>query len=212
MAQINTWTKVGVAVQTALAAAVNITAISKASQGVATAANTYAAGDVVLLTVAGMTELNSRVVRVSAPSAGSFTLEGVDTTLFGTFASGTAQKITFGAAAATFQDVTGSGGEAASTDITTIHDDTTKEIPGVKSAASYSFTSLWDPSDPALVELKKADDNKGTRAIVLSFASSAKVFFNCYPSCPLFPVGSAGAPVTSPVTFKVNGAFTAYAT
>jgi len=212
MAQINIWSKVGVAVQTVLAAAVTITALSKASPGVATAANTYAAGDIVLLTISGMTELNSRVVRVAAPSAGSFTLEGVDTTLFGTFASGTAQKITFGAAAATFQDVNGSGGEANVIDVTTIHDDTTKEIPGVKSAITYSFSSLWDPSDPALVELKKADDVKGVRAVQISFATGAKVFFACYPTCPLFPAGSAGAPVTSPVSFKLSGGITAYAT
>jgi Phage tail tube protein, TTP len=212
MAQINIWSKVGVAIQTALAAAVTITAISKANPAVATATNTYAVGDIVFLTVAGMTEINSAVVRISAASGGSFTLEGIDSTLMGTFASGTAQKVTFGAAAATFQDVNGSGGEAAATDITTIHDDTTKEIPGVKSAINYSFSSLWDPSDPALIELKKADNVKGTRSVLITFATGARAMFNCYPTCPLFPAGSAGAPVTSPVTFKVTGPITAYAT
>lgn len=209
---INVWSKVAVAVQTVLASPVTITAISKASTGVATATNTYVNGDIVLLEVNGMTEVNNRVVRVSAASGANFSLEGVDTTLFGTFTSGTSKKITFGASAATFQDINGSGGEAAAIDITTIHDDTTKEIPGVKSALNYSFASLWDPSDAALIELKKADDVKGTRCVQLTFASGAKVFFNCYPTCPLFPTGSSGAPVTSPVTFKVTGPIQAYAT
>lgn len=213
MAQVNVWSKVAVAVQTVLATALAVSAITKASPAVATTAtNTYAPGDIVLVIANGMTEMNNRVCRLSAASSTTATLEGIDSTLFGTFTSGTIQKITFGASAATFQDINGSGGDATAIDITTIHDDTTKEIPGVKSALTYSFTSLWDPSDAALIELKKADDVKGTRCVQLVFASGARIFFNCYPTCPLFPTGSAGAPVTSPVTFKLNGPFQAYAT
>ena len=212
MATINIWSKVGVAVQTALAAAVTITAISKASPGVATAANTYANGDYVLLVVNGMNEVNNRVVRVAGVTASTFQLEGVDSTLFGTFTSGSAFKITFGASASTFQDVNGSGGDANAIDVTTIHDDVTKEIPGVKSAVTYTFNSLWDPADAALVELKKADDVKGTRCIHLTFAGGARLLFNAYPTAPLIPIGSAGAAVTTPVGFKVAGPVQAYST
>ena len=102
-----------------------------------------------------MTEVNHMVVRVDNSVTNAFDLEGVDSTLFGTFVSGTAEKLTFGASAATFTDVNASGGEAKAVDITTIHDDTDKEQPGSKTALSYSFGSLWDPADPALVELKK---------------------------------------------------------
>ena len=213
MAQTNVWSKVAVAVQTVLAASKTVTAITKASPAVASStAHGFTNGQEVKLVVAGMLEVNNKVVRVANVAANTFELEGVDSTLFNTFTSGTAALITFGAAAATFQDVNSSGGEAKDVDITTIHDDTDKTIPGSKTALSYSFGSLWDPTDPALIELKKADSVKGTRAIKLSFATGAKVYFDCYPTASLAPGGSKGEAVVTPVSFKLTGDVTAYST
>lgn len=211
MSTVNIWSKVAVAVQTALASAKTISAITKASPAVASStAHGYSDGDIVLIEATGMTEVNHMVVRVDNPTANAFDLEGVDSTLFGTFVSGTAKKITFGASAATFTDVSPSGGEAKSVDITTIHDDTDKEQPGSKTALSYNFSSLWDPADAALVELKKADNVKGERCIGLTFASGAKVYFNSYPFASLAPGGSKGEPVTTQCGFKLRGPITAY--
>ena len=210
--QVNIWSKVSVSVQTVLAASVTITAITKASPAVASAVgHGFSTGAFVKLSVAGMLELNNAVVKVTAASADTFSFDGIDSTLFETFTSGGAELVTFGAAAATFQDVNASGGEASDIDITTIHDDTTKLIPGVKAALSYSFGSLWDPADAALIELKKADRVKGTRAVKLTFASGAVVAFDCYPSVSLAPGGSTGGPVTTPVGFKLTGSVNAYA-
>lgn len=211
MANINIWSKVSVAVQTVLGTAKTITAISKASPAVVSAtAHGYTTGTEVKLSVNGMIELNNAVVKVTMVTADSFSLDGIDSTLFNTFTSGGAQLVTFGASAATFQDVNASGGEAASINTTTIHDDTTKEIPGVKSAISYSFGSLWDPSDTALIELKKADNVKGTRAVKLTFATGARVLFDCYPTVSMAPGGSTGGAVTTPVSFKLTGPVFAY--
>lgn len=211
--QVNVWSKVAIAVQTVLGAAKTITAISKASTGVATStAHGFANGAYVLLKVSGMIEANHMVVRVANQAANTFELEGVDTTLFNTFTSGTAEEITFGAAAATVQDVNSSGGEAKAIDITTVHDDTDREQSGNKTAISYTFGNLWDPADPALVELKKADNVKGERAIRITFTTGAKVLFNCYPTASLAPGGSAGNVVTTSTGFKLRGPITAYAT
>lgn len=213
MANVNVWTKVAVAVQTVLAASKTITAITKASPAVASStAHGFTNGQEVKLVVAGMLELNNAVVRVANITANTFEIEGWDSTLFNTFTSGTAALITFGASAATITDVSNSGGEAKSVDITTVHDDTDKEIPGSKTALSYSFGNLWDPADPALLELKKADNVKGTRAIKISFSSGAKVYFDCYPSVSLAPGGSKGEAVTTPASFKLTGPISAYAT
>lgn len=213
MATVNIWSKVQVAVQTVLAATKTITAITKASPAVCSCtAHGYTTGQEVKLVVNGMIELNNAVVKVTSVTADTFSLDGIDSTLFNTFTSGTGQLVTFGASAATFQDVNASGGEAADIDITTIHDDTTKLIPGVKSALAYSFGSLWDPADAALVELKKADNVKGTRAVKLTFASGARVLFDCYPTVSLAPGGSTGGPVTTPVSFKLTGPVFAYST
>src|SRR3977135_1086852 len=95
------WSKVAVAIQSALGAAKTISAISKANPATVTAAaHGFVQGDFVLLTVDGMIQVNSRVFRVEAnaspPDVNSFSLEGEDSTLFDTFTSGTAQLITFG--------------------------------------------------------------------------------------------------------------------
>lgn len=212
MATINVWSKVAVAVQTLLGAAKTITAISKASPAVVTATHDYAVNDVVLLKVSGMRQLDYAVKRVSAVSTTvSFTLEGVDSTLFDTFSSGTAEKITFGANASTFQDINGSGGEAAPILIPTIHDDQDIEIPGNRSPLVYSFGSLWDPADPALLAIAGFDNTKTPGCIQLTFATGAKIFFSAYMSASLAPVGSAGAAVTTPVTFRLRGRLTTYA-
>jgi Phage tail tube protein, TTP len=208
---VNVWTKVAVAVQTALAAAKTITVVTKANPAVATStAHGFTNGQEVKLTVSGMLEINNMVVRVANITANTFELEGIDSTLFGTFTSGTAELITFGAAASTLQDVNSSGGEAKDIDITTIHDDTEKVIPGPKSPLAYSFGSLWDPADPALLELKKADRVKGTRSLKFTFASGAKIYFDAYPTASLAPGGSKGGPVTTPVSFKLTGPVTSY--
>lgn len=212
MAQVNVWSKVAVAVQTALAAAKTVTAISKANPAVVSAlAHGANDGDVVIVKCNGMIEANFGVFEVANKTTDTFELRGLDSTLFNTFTSGTIEVVTLGAAASTIQDVNSSGGEAKVTDITTIHDDVDKEIPGNKTAISYTFGNIWDPSDAALIELKKADNVKGERVIQFTFATGAKVYFNCYPTASLAPGGSKGEVVTTQTGFKLRGPITAYA-
>lgn len=76
-----------------LAAAQNITGITKANPGVLTysGSDTYANGDRVLLqNIGGMTELNNKYVRVANVNTGAntFELEGINTTNFTTYTSG----------------------------------------------------------------------------------------------------------------------------
>ena len=212
MSNVNVWSDVGVAIQTSLGAAKTITAITKANPGVATSvAHGFADGDIVLLKLSGMKEANHMLVRVANKTTDTFELEGVDTTLFSTFTSGTAEEPVFGAASDTIQDVNSSGGEVKPIDTTTIHQDTDTEIPGNKTAISYTFGNIWDPADPALLELRKADRVKGERCVAITFASGAKVYFNCYPSCSLAPGGSKGEVVTTQTGFKLRGPLTSYA-
>lgn len=214
MANVNIWSKVAVAVQTALGAPQAITAITKANPAVASStAHGYTAGDVLLLKISGMRQLDYRVVRVlAAPTADTFSLEGVDATTFDTFVSGTAEEITFGASASTFQDVSVSGGESAGVPIETIHDDDTYEIPGRRSPILFSFGSLWDPADPALQALKGFDDIKTPGCVSLTFATGAKIYMAAYAAANLSPTGSSGQPVTTPVSLRLRGRLTTYAT
>lgn len=210
--KVNVWSKVGVAVQTVLAATVAMASVTKANPAVVgSVAHGYADGDIVLLQVEGMTQLNNRIARVDNKATDTFELEGIDSTLYDTFTSGTAQKITFGAVASTFTDVDASGGEAADIDIGTIHEDEDRVIPGNKSALKYSFPGLWKPSDAALLELVKASDAKTARAVQITFATGDKVYFYAYPSATLAPIGSKGQAATTPASFSVAGKLTVYA-
>ena len=94
------WSNVGVDVQTALASALTITAISKASTGVVSYTGTDPTnGDYVLIAANGMTQVNDRIFRVANVNgaANTFELEGETTTDYGTFTSGSFKVIIFGA-------------------------------------------------------------------------------------------------------------------
>lgn len=209
------WSNVQVHVQSALATAVTITSISKANPGVVTtgAAHGYTTGDyVVLQSIVGMYQVDARVFRISGAAGSTFNLEGEDTTNYDTFTSGSVQKITFGTTMATATGLTAAGGEFEFLDVTTIHENTRKQVPGLASAATYTFESLWDPADTGLIALKVASDNQAQRAMRFTFASGQKVVFNGYIGATLLPSGNAQDIVKTSVAITMFGRPTIYAT
>lgn len=212
MAVITKWSNVAVAVQSALSAGVSVSAISKASQGVVTtgSAHGWSTGDYVLATVQGMYQVNNRVFRISAASGSTLTLEGEDTTNYGTFSSGTLQKITFGTTLSTLVSINASGGDFDFINTTTIHDNVKTQIPGLANPSTYSFESFWDPSDAGLVALKSASDSQAQRAILFTFANGQKFTFSGYVGCSLSPTGSAQDLIKTPVTLTALGGPKAY--
>ncbi len=211
MAVITKWANVAVSVQSALAATKTITAITEASTGVVSStAHGYSNGDYVLILAQGMYQVNYRVFRVSAVATDSFSLEGEDTTNYGTFVSGTAQKITFGTSLATLTSINASGGDFDFIDTTTIHDNIKTQVPGLPNPSNYTFDSFWDPSDAGLVALKSASDSQAQRAILFSFANGQKFTFNAYVGCSLSPTGSAQDLIKTTVVFTALGGPKAY--
>jgi len=213
MATVSIWSGVGVSVQSALGASKTITAITKASTGVASStAHGLANGSFVLLTVQGMYQVNARVFRVANQAANTFELEGEDTTLYDTFVSGVANEITFGTTISTISDVSVSGGEFDKEDTTTIHDSTRSQIPTVAAPTVFAMTSIWDASDAALKLLVTATALKSTRAVRITFSNGQKYLFNGYPGITLAPGGTAQTKVTTPLSFDAQARGTFYAT
>jgi len=195
-------------IQSALATALDITGITKASPGVVTYTGTDPSnGDYVVFSVQGMRELHNRIGRVANVNAGSntFEIEGIDTTLFGTFTSGTCQVITFGTSLNTITGVTPSGGDAEFDDQTTVHDDIRVQAPTIHSAFVVAMESIWDPSDAGLVALKAASDLKTTRCVRITFADGSKLAFVGYVSCTMLPTGAAPGKVTTALSFTSLG-------
>lgn len=206
------WSKVQVAIQSALGAAKTISAISKANPGVVTAtAHGFSDGAfVVMQDIEGMHQLDARVFRIDAaadspPNANAFTLTGENTTDYDTFVSGTVQAITFGVNMSTATGLNASGGDPEFLDTTTIHTPIRTQIPGLPSAISYSFTNLWDLEDAALLELKAASSVQGERAIRFTFQGGQIVVFSGFVSCTMLPVGQAQQLVETNVSISMNG-------
>jgi len=214
MADVSIWSGVGVAIQSALGGAQSVTGISKASPAVVTyVGDDPTNGSYIKLSVQGMSEMNARVVRVANVNTGSntFEAEGIDSTLYGTFASGSMEPITFGTTISTLTGGSASGGDPSFIDTTTIHDLQASQIPGVTQSATYSFESIWDPADAGLVALNAASDAKAQRCVRFSFANGKKMVFVGYVSCGMLPVGQAQEKVTTPVTFTVYGRLSVFA-
>jgi len=210
---ISLWTKVAIAVQSALATADTITAITKANPGVVTsAAHGLVNGDYVKHSIVGMFQLDGRVVRVANKTTDTYELEGVNTTAYDTFVSGTAELITFGTTLATVATVSASGGDFRFEDVTTVHDDRDMQIPGNSSPAVYNFDNIWDAADAGLVALQGISDNKTKVAFRITFSNGQKVLGLGYVGCTLLPTGSAPGKVTTPTVLTMHGRPTVYAT
>jgi len=213
MATATVWKNVAVAMQSALAAAKTLTAITKANPGVVSSvAHGYSNGDFVYLTVSGMSQVNGKVVRVSAVAADAFSLEGVDTTLFDTFTSGTAEKITFGTSITTATTVNGAGGNFEFLDSTTIHANAKSSLPGLPEASTYTMDHIWDVSDAGLLAMKTASDSQAKRAFKFTFGTGGKIMvFAGYVGAALLPGGSSQQLVTTPTVITMDGTPTYYA-
>lgn len=215
MAQVTKWSGVAVAIQSALAAALVVSGITKANPGVVSYTGTDPSnGDVVLMKVQGMHQVDYRpfeVANVNA-AANTFELKGEDTSAYDTFVSGSAEVITFGVTAASFTNVTASGGDFEFIDVTTIHDNVRKQIPGVASPAIYTFESFWDPADAALAALKSASDNQAQRAFRITFPNGYKLFGVGYIGATLLPTGNAQDKAVTQVVITLFGRPTMYTT
>lgn len=211
MATVRKWANVAVAMESAAASPVTITAITKASPPVCTATNTYSNGDFVKLSVTGMWQLDGKVVRVSAVSGAAFSCEGVDGTAFDTFVSGTASKLTFGTSITTATSMQASGGDFDFIDTTTIHGNVKSQIPGLANSITYTFDNLWDIADAGQIAMKTATDAQSQKSFRFTFGTGGPIMaFLGYVGFAGAPGGSAQDKVTSQAVITAFGTPTYY--
>ena len=210
MATAKVWKNVDVKMQSAIAAAKTITAISKASPAVVSCtAHGYSNGDIVFILAEGMFQVDARVFRVSGVTTDSFKLESEDSTEFDDFISGTVAKVTLGTTITTATTISSSGGDFAMIDKTTIHQNTRSEMPGLPNAINYSMEHIWDPSDAGLKAMKVASDLQQRRVFKFTIGD-AIVLFAGYVGCTLLPGGQAQDLVKTSSVFTLDGTPTYY--
>jgi hypothetical protein len=213
MATVRKWSNVAVAMQSAAASPKTITAITKASTAVASCTgNGYSNGDFVLIAAQGMFQVDGKVVRVSAVAADSFSFEGIDSTGYDTFVSGTAAKLTLGSSITTATSMSASGGTYDFIDVTTIHQNRKTQIPGLASPITYTFDNLWDMADAGLLAMKSASDSQSQLAFRFTFGTNGPIMlFTGYVGYTGAPGGNAQDKVTSQAVITAFGTPTYYA-
>ena len=169
-----------------------ITQITNANPAVASATNTLASGDYVLIS-SGWGLLDQRVVRVSAATGGTFTLEGIDTsdtTKYpggATGGAGTFKKITAWTALSQVKGVSASGGAQQFADITSITDTVKRQIPTIKDAVNMVIDVFDDPTLSWYADVLVADTARSPYGLLMTFPNGSKLVANAYWSLMKVP-------------------------
>lgn len=174
-----------VEIASGLDSAVTVTAVSNADPATATAANTFAEGDYVVVT-SGWSRLNNKVVRVTSPSASDFDLEGIDTSDTGVYTAGSGtgsvQEITGWTQLQQILSSSSTGGEQQFLDYQLLEADAAVRIPTFKAPAGLSFTVADDPTLAGYILAKTANDDREPRAVRVTLPNGAKLLYNAYIS------------------------------
>lgn len=201
--------------ESAIAAATTITAVTKAAPGVFSAAgHTFVNGDVVLLEVQGMVELNGNLYKIVNQAAGTFQIAGIDgatgidTTLFSTFTAGTAKKITLGTSITGVQEFNFAGGDIKTVDTTTVNDVVDTQIVVGASAQSADMTMQWDPTAAAQQAMLAAFRTRANKGFKVQWPDGAFVLFYGTVGYTGAPGGGKQGVTTSPAKITMLGGLT----
>lgn len=199
--------KVKVRMQSALATAKTITAISKAAEAVITCTHDYAIGDFVVLDgIVGMVELNGKVIRVkSVTGTTSFVAEGIDSTNDTTYVSGgTAQKVSSFVAFDNVTNLSLPDSPPTELDATTVHDIEKQVDYGLRDYPKATFNTLADPLATTSVEMAKAEEANTRRVFIVELVSGYVGIYNAYVSGGSGLDGSSGGLATATVSMTLR--------
>jgi hypothetical protein len=190
------------------------TAISNASEAVATVTgSTIAAGDIVLLS-SGWSKLDNKVVRVKAATATAVTLEAIDTSDVLIFPAGggvgSMKKILTWVQIPQITDLAFSGGDQNYLDVVFLEDDQGKQIPTDRAATSMTLTIADDPVKPFNAVLMKADAGKQVQAARLVLPGNDQLLYGTYTSFSKQPAVSRSNLLTRTVNLALQADPTRY--
>lgn len=211
MANQQTWRKVFVFMESARATAIEIDDITNANPAVLSHSGSAPSdGDYGILSdIQGMVEVNNRPFRVAGTSGTTFQLAGIgNTTSFGNYNTtdkGSFSIVTLGTSFDLFINFDGQGGEANPIDGTLLKDDQDVELPGNKSAVSYSGSAVWDPADSGFAAAEVADSDEVDRLFMVQWPSGYRHLFNGRVSFNGAPTGQVRDRVVTPFSVRALG-------
>ena len=196
------------------AAPLAVTALSNATEAIATvAAATMVVGDIVLIS-SGWTALNGRVARVKAATATAITLEGIDTANVQVFPAlggiGSLKKVLTWVLVPQITDVAFSGGDQNYLAVAFLEDAQGRELPIDKAAARMTLTVADDPAQAYVPIVQAADAGGAIHASRLNLPGNDTIFYGAYTSYSPQPVVARGALLTRTITLALQAPITRY--
>jgi hypothetical protein len=192
-----------------------VSAISNANPAVATAAaHGMADGDVIVVT-SGWTRLNDKVARVAESDAGTFELEGINTTNTVVYSAGagagSVRAASGWAQISQITDSTSSGGDQQFTTFGFLEESDDRQLPTTKSPISMSITVADDPVLPYVPVVEAADDDRAPRVLRLTLPNGSVIYYNAYVSITSTPTLSRNNIMTRTITLSLASRPTRYA-
>lgn len=206
-----------IAVASTYGSAVNMTAITNASEAVATLAvgHGVVVGDFLEVT-SGWDLLNGKIVRVKTVATNDITFESINTTSTSSYPAGTGtgtiRRITAWTNVTQVQGIDTGGGEQNFADITALTDRTQKQVPTTRNAQQINLTVFDDPSQAYYAVVVAAADSSSVIGLRIIFPNASRLVCNGYVSIQKTPKVSTNQPLTADINFSSYADPVRYAT
>ena len=169
------------AIATAYAAALTVTAASNASETVLTVVNTLVVGDYVEF-VSGWSRASNRVFRVKSPTGTNLVLEDLDTTSTSQYPAssgvGTIRKINTWTQISQISGLTSSGGEPQYTTFSFLEQDFDTQIPTTTSAQTLALEIADDATLPGYLALRTVALSRAQTALRATLPQGGFILYN----------------------------------
>ncbi len=206
-----------IAIAKTYGASVTMSALSNASQAVATLAGGHgvSVGDYLEVT-SGWGLLDKRIVRVDAVSTNDITFEDIDTSNTTKYPSGSGigsiRRITAWTNLSQIKNISTSGGDLQFADVTAIDDVVSKQIPTVRSAVSMTIDAYDDPTLTWYADVKTATDARIPYGMRMTTPNGAKTVANTYWSMSPVPTVATNDAVMTSISLSYAAEPVRYAT
>ena len=186
---------------------ITVTAVTLASPGVATSAAHGQSNDTVgyFSSVGGMVQLENQAIRIKNKATDTFELQGLNTTNYTAFTSGTFTPVATWATLSESTSYSLGGGASEKLDVTTLIDIVRKEEQGYLPVQSVTTNVIaQDTPSAAQLLLESAVQTQGRVTVRITLANGAVRIFRGEPSTPGEDV-QLGAVGTGSLDFAVKG-------
>lgn len=197
-----------IAISTTYGSPKTVTGISNANPAVASAATHGYANGALLEFKSGWQRINDRIIRVAGQTAGTFNLDGIDSTSTQFYASGTGGGTTRELTAFTeISQIIGfstSGGDQQFVNYSFLAEDFERQLPSITSAQSIKIEIADDPSLAGYIATKLASDARALRCVRLTLPDGSFILYNGIVSLNETPTVTKGAVMAVSATLSLQ--------